>query len=138
MPKTHKGAGKLRFAAVPRAPQVLVVEDDSTVSAIVCAALEQAGYAVRAVGDCRSAREEIHHRPAEVIVMDMGLPDGNGLDIVRDLRPQADGGPAVVVLTGFRQEKNVLAAFDAGADDFMTKPFSPRELVARVAREAGR
>lgn len=115
---------------------VLVVEDDSTVSAIVCMALERAGYAVRAVNDCESARLELQARTPHVLVMDLGLPDGNGLDILRELTPHAKGGPAVVVLSGYRQERNVLAAFEAGADDFMVKPFSPDELVARVRREA--
>ncbi|HUR47903.1 MAG TPA: response regulator transcription factor [Acidimicrobiales bacterium] len=115
--------------------EVLVVEDDSTVSAIVCMALEQAGYAVRSVDNCESAREAMQALTPAVLVMDLGLPDGNGLDILRDVIPQAEGGPAVVVLSGFRQERNVLAAFEAGANDFMVKPFSPHELVARVRRE---
>ena len=119
-----------------RPTSVLVVEDDSTVSAIVCMALERAGYSVRAVTDCESARLEIASQAPEVLIMDLGLPDGNGLDIVRELTPQSEGGPAVVVLSGYRQERNVLAAFEAGADDFMIKPFSPDELVARVRREA--
>lgn len=114
---------------------VLVIEDDSTVSAIVCMALRQAGYAVRAANDCESARQAIESRTPQVLVMDLGLPDGNGLDILRELIPQAEGGPTVMVLSGFRQERNVLAAFEAGANDFMVKPFSPHELVARLRRE---
>ena len=125
----------IRFKAAPGPVKVLVVEDDSTVRAIVRMALEKAGYAVTAVDNCDSARREMKARPPEALVVDVGLPDGNGLDLVRDLRPQAHGGPAVLVLSGFRQESNVLAAFDAGADDFMTKPFSAHELVARVKRE---
>ena len=121
---------------IPDPRDVLVVEDDSTVSVIVCTALEKAGYQVRAVSNCVSAREEMKARPPKVLVVDVGLPDGNGLDIVRNLRPRAHGGPTVVVLSGFRQERNVLAAFEAGADDFMVKPFSPRELVARVERKS--
>lgn len=115
---------------------VLVVEDDETVSAIVCMALERAGYSVRAAADCESARTELENLAPDVLVIDLGLPDGNGLDVVRELTPQSEGGPAVVVLSGYRQERNVLAAFEAGADDFMVKPFSPDELVARVRREA--
>ena len=118
-----------------RRPDVLVVDDDATVSAIVCMALERAGYSVRAVNNCEAARAELEARTPEVLVMDLGLPDGNGLDVVRELVPQSEGGPAVVVLSGFRQERNVLAAFEAGANDFMVKPFSPHELVARVRRE---
>ena len=133
MPKHHRG---ITFRAPePRANDVLVVDDDSTVRTIVCMALEAAGYAVRSVDNCVAARAEMKRRSPKVLVIDVGLPDGNGLDIVRDLRPQSHGGPAVVVLSGFRQQRNVLAAFDAGADDFMTKPFSPHELVARVNRE---
>lgn len=121
------GAGEWRDA--------LVVEDDLTVSTILCVALEKAGYEVRAVHNCVSARREIKSRLPAVLVVDVGLPDGNGLDIVRGLRPRSDGGPAVVVLSGFRQERTALAAFEAGADDFMVKPFSPRELVARIKHE---
>lgn len=130
-----KNPREITFKAPTGPVQVLVVEDDSTVRAIVCMALEAAGYSVRSVEDCAAAREEMEAFSPEVLVMDLGLPDGNGLDIVKDLKPKSDGGPAVLVLSGFRQERNVLAAFDAGADDFMTKPFSPRELVARVKRE---
>lgn len=132
MGKSSRG---IKFKGVAGPTKVLVVEDDSTVRAIVRMALEKAGYAVTEVNSCDAARRELKESRPEAIVVDVGLPDGNGLDIVRDLRPQAHGGPAVVVLSGFRQEANVLAAFDAGADDFMTKPFSPHELVARVKRE---
>lgn len=125
----------LTFKCGPERRDALVVDDDSAVSAIVSAALERAGYTVRVARNCVSARHEMKRRAPHVLVIDIGLPDGNGLDIVRGLRPQSQGGPAVVVLSGLRQERNVLAAFDAGADDFMVKPFSPEELVARVKRE---
>jgi len=132
----HRGAIRaIQFNPPPAPTHVLVVEDDSTVSTIVCMALEKAGYEVRAVDNCVAARAEMRNRPPKVLVVDVGLPDGNGLDLVRNLRPQEHGGPVVLVLSGFRQERNVLAAFEAGADDFMTKPFSPHELVARVNRE---
>ena len=130
-----KSSREITFKGGSAPTNVLVVEDDSTVSAIVCAALAQAGYTVRSASTCESARQEMDGLAPQVVVMDLGLPDGNGLDVLRELVPHADGGPAVVVLSGFRQERNVLAAFEAGADDFMTKPFSPAELVARVRRE---
>lgn len=133
MPKHHR---EITFKPDRIPQEVLVVEDDCTVSAIVSSALENAGYAVRTVASCAAARAALRSRPPKVLVIDVGLPDGNGLDVVRDLRPQHHGGPAVFVLSGFRQQRNVLAAFDAGADDVMSKPFSPHELVARVNRRS--
>ena len=115
---------------------MLLVEDDPTVTAIVRTTLEQAGYDVREAGDGGSAQFQIATRFPDVLVVDLGLPDGNGLDLVKSLRTQAVGDLFIVVLSGFRQERNVLAAFEAGADDFVTKPFSPRELVARIKRQS--
>ena len=110
------------------------MDDDAVVRQIVVAALERAGYDVRTAPDCSTAAAELARNP-QLMVVDIGLPDGNGLDVVRSVRAQETAQPTVVVLSGFRQETNVLSAFDAGADDFMTKPFSPQELVVRVGRE---
>ncbi len=115
---------------------VVIVEDDPSAAAIVKAALERVGYGVLVATDLAAARAALaRHRPA-FIVADVSLPDGNGLDLVRELRAAAGVQARIIILSGGARETASLAAFKAGADDFLAKPFDPNELVARLARPA--
>ncbi|MGH7855694.1 MAG: response regulator transcription factor, partial [Candidatus Binatia bacterium] len=78
--------------------------------------------------------EAIENTNPELIILDLGLPDGDGLDLLRRLRADMHSSVPVLVLTAFRQEDKAVRAFELGADDFVTKPFAPRELVARIER----
>lgn len=113
---------------------VLVVDDDPTVSEVVAGYLERAGFAVRLAADgpagLRAAEE---HRP-DLMVLDLMLPGMDGLEVCRRLRAGETGGRPVpvIMLTARGDEDDRILGLEVGADDYVTKPFSPRELVLRV------
>jgi DNA-binding response OmpR family regulator len=117
-------------AAAGPAQRVLVVDDDPTVSEVVSRYLERAGYDVEVVADGRQALDAAGSRPPDLVVLDLMLPGMNGLDVFRELR--RDSSVCVVMLTALGSESDRLAGLELGADDYVTKPFSPRELVLRV------
>ena len=111
--------------------RVLLVEDDTDVATLVSRFLTRGGHDVTVCGSVREAnRHAVTHRP-EIIVLDLGLPDGDGLDVVRHVRFAQLQTP-ILVLTGRVSEVDTVVALDAGADDFLAKPFRPHELLARV------
>src|SRR5918995_4727798 len=118
---------------------VLVVDDEPKIVQLARDYLEHAGFAVLAAGDGRSALQAVRTRRPDLIVLDLGLPDVDGLDVTRTIR--AEGSIPIVMLTARDDELDKLLGLELGADDYITKPFSPRELVARVRavlRRAGR
>ncbi|MET9609396.1 response regulator transcription factor [Streptomyces sp. NPDC006512] len=122
-PATRQGTGR-----------VLVVDDDPTVSEVVTGYLERAGFTVHRAADGPAALEAAaRHRP-DLVVLDLMLPGMDGLEVCRRLRARADGRPpvAVVMLTARGDEDDRILGLEVGADDYVTKPFSPRELVLRV------
>jgi DNA-binding response OmpR family regulator len=109
---------------------VLVVEDDPTVSEVVVRYLEREGLTVDAVGDGLTALEHAaRHRP-DLVVLDLMLPGLDGLEVCRRLR--ADAPVPVIMLTARGEEDDRVMGLELGADDYISKPFSPRELTARV------
>jgi DNA-binding response OmpR family regulator len=106
---------------------VLVVEDDPGIGAALVRGLEREGYATRWVTTSAEAQRE---KRADVVILDLGLPDGDGLDLCRRLHD--DTGAAIVVVTARGDEPDRVAALDAGADDYVVKPFGFAELFARV------
>ncbi len=116
-------------------PSVLLLEDDTAIAAIVAFALEREGFVVQHVLLLRDADLLARQQCPAAAVLDVGLPDGHGLDLCR--RWRADGNPALatlptLVLTARGEEIDRVLGLEAGADDYLSKPFSPRELVARV------
>ncbi|MGV9251422.1 response regulator transcription factor [Streptomyces sp. NPDC003697] len=113
-----------------RAARVLVVDDDPTVSEVVAGYLDRAGYLVDRADDGPAALERARaHRP-DLVVLDLMLPGMDGLEVCRRLR---GGGPVpVIMLTARGDEEDRVLGLEVGADDYVTKPFSPRELVLRV------
>ena len=109
---------------------MLVVDDDPTVAEVVTRYLEREGYAVEAVGDGRLAIERATADPPDLVVLDVMLPGIDGLEVCRQLRALAP--VAVIMLTARGEETDRITGLDRGADDYVTKPFSPRELTARV------
>ncbi|TNH26025.1 response regulator transcription factor [Micromonospora orduensis] len=121
------------------AQRVLVVDDDRTVSDVVCRYLEHAGYDVSHVGDGLAALEAVRDRPPHLVVLDLMLPGLDGLQVCRRLRERPDGVP-IIMLTARGDEADRVLGLQLGADDYLGKPFSPRELVLRVGsvlRRAG-
>ena len=112
---------------------VLVADDDSDIRELVSFKLGQAGYEVLAVGDGAEALEAARaHRP-DLAILDLMMPGLSGLDVCSQLRrEEATAAVPVIMLTAKAQEQDVATGFAAGADDYVVKPFSPRELVSRV------
>ncbi|MGY1713296.1 response regulator [Geodermatophilus sp. SYSU D01106] len=112
------------------AQSVLVVEDTEEIRELVVTVLERAGLDVRAVGSGTECLAEVRRSAPDLVVLDLGLPDGDGTEVCRQLR--AESGCYVLMLTARAEEVDLLVGLAVGADGYMAKPFSPRELVARV------
>jgi DNA-binding response OmpR family regulator len=109
---------------------ILVVDDEPKIVQLARDYLEHAGFAVVTAPDGRSALDEVRHRRPDLVVLDLGLPQLDGLDVTRSIR--RDSNLPIVMLTARDDEVDKLVGLELGADDYLTKPFSPRELVARV------
>ncbi|MFE2088937.1 response regulator [Streptomyces sp. NPDC059460] len=109
---------------------VLVVDDDPTVAEVVVGYLDRAGYDVRRAGDGPSALECFAGRRPDLVVLDLMLPGMDGFEVCRRMR--AYGPVPVIMLTARGDEDDRILGLETGADDYVTKPFSPRELVLRV------
>ncbi len=112
------------------APLALVVEDEPSIRRFVRQALEGAGWRVVEAGSLRQGLAESRVRAPELVIVDLGLPDGEGTELVRDLRSRSRA--PVVVLSARTDEQQKVEALDAGADDYIEKPFGVPELLARV------
>ena len=111
--------------------RVLLVEDDRDIAEPLARALTREGYDVTAAGDGRVALDEVLDCPPDLIILDIGLPGMDGLDVcrhVRDVRPHVP----ILMLTARDGELETVAGLDAGADDYVTKPFRLSELLARI------
>ena len=109
---------------------ILVVDDEPKIAALARDYLEHAGYAVVVAPDGRAALEAVGRAHPDLVVLDLGLPEIDGLDVTRVIR--RDSTLPIVMLTARDDELDKLLGLELGADDYLTKPFSPRELVARV------
>jgi DNA-binding response OmpR family regulator len=107
--------------------RILVIEDDDGIGSALVRGLEREGYATTRA---TTAREALQAPLADVIVLDLGLPDGDGLDVCRSLRARTDVG--IIVVTARGEEPDRVAALDLGADDYVVKPFGFAELLARI------
>lgn len=112
--------------------RVLVVEDDPVVARVLAIALRQAGHEVHWAKGFAEGKRALEG-PFDAIVLDINLPGGSGLDLLKDLREKGSF-PPVIVLSGLKQERAVLEALGLGARDYLTKPFSPKELLLRLER----
>jgi DNA-binding response OmpR family regulator len=109
---------------------ILVVDDEPKIVKTVRAYLENAGFRVVTAADGQMALTVFRHEKPALVVLDLGLPGVDGLDVARTLR--RDGDVPIIMLTARVDEADKLIGLELGADDYVTKPFSPRELVARV------
>jgi len=109
----------------------VVVEDDKDVRNLLESVFLQAGFEVHTASDGREGVELVRHQHANVVTLDVGLPDIDGYEVLRRIRQFSDA--YVVMLTGRTEEPDLLTALHSGADDYITKPFRPLELRARVA-----
>lgn len=109
---------------------LLVAEDDPKQAELLRRYLEHEGHSVSVVGDGRAALEQARQRPPDLLVLDVMMPRVDGLDVCRILRRDSD--LPVLMLTARSTEDDLLLGLDLGADDYLTKPYSPRELAARI------
>ncbi len=121
--------------------RVLLVEDDRMIAKGMETALRQEGYAVDAMGDGRSAAEALRTSRFDLVLLDLGLPQRDGIEVLRELRGRGDSTP-VIIVTARDDVRNRIEGLDAGADDYIIKPFDLDELSARMRsvlrRAAGR
>lgn len=115
--------------------RVLVIDDDPDVRSVVARALERDGHALLTASTLNSARDAVREG-VDLVVLDLGLPDGRGLQLCRELRNEGSSVP-ILILTAMTQVATRVEGLDAGADDFLSKPFAVAELRARV-RALGR
>jgi two-component system alkaline phosphatase synthesis response regulator PhoP len=109
---------------------ILVVDDEAKIVRLVQDYLEHAGFKVLTAADGASALASARLHKPDMVVLDLGLPGLDGLDVTRQLRKQSE--VAIIMLTARSDESDKLVGLELGADDYITKPFSPKELVARV------
>ena len=111
-------------------PVAVLIEDERQIRRFVRAALESEGWTVHESETMRQGLVEAGTRKPDLVIVDLGLPDGDGIDLIRDLRTWS--GMPVIVLSARTDESDKVDALDAGADDYLTKPFGVAELLARV------
>ncbi len=113
------------------APLILVVEDDAAIASLVSTALETRGWVPLVAGTAATAIALAAERSPQVILLDLGLPDADGIEVVRRVRTWSEGLP-IIVVSARGEDADKIGALDAGADDYLVKPFSVGELLARV------
>ena len=111
--------------------KILVVEDEPKVSRLIERALTEQAYTVRAVATCAAARDALADSPYDAVVLDLGLPDGDGLELLREWRAGGFNEP-VLILSARDAVEDRIRGLNLGADDYLPKPFSVDELVARL------
>ena len=111
-------------------PVAVLIEDERQIRRFVRAALESEGWSVHESDTLKQGLVEAGTRKPDLVIVDLGLPDGDGVDLIRDLRTWS--GVPVIVLSARSDEADKVEALDAGADDYLTKPFGVAELLARV------
>jgi len=116
--------------AASQAQTVLVVEDEASIASFISLYLKNAGYRVKAVSSGGDALAQVELEQPALIVLDLMLPDMDGIDVCRRIRQRKD--IPILMLTARDEDVDKIIGLEVGADDYMTKPFNPRELVARV------
>jgi two-component system, OmpR family, phosphate regulon response regulator PhoB len=115
------------------AKQILVVEDERPIREMIAFGLRRAGFEVREAADARTGRAEVANKLPDLLLVDWMLPDTSGLEFTRALKRDRETRELpVIMLTARAEEGDKVAGLEGGADDYITKPFSPRELLARI------
>jgi DNA-binding response OmpR family regulator len=112
------------------APNILVVEDESSIASFVSLYLKNAGYGVRTASNGSDALAQVQQEMPGLIVLDLMLPDIDGIEVTKRIRQTSD--VPILMLTARDEDVDKIIGLEVGADDYLTKPFNPRELVARV------
>ncbi len=115
---------------MPEMPQILLVDDDAEIRQLISAYLQKHGYEVVAVGDGRAMRSALGEQDVALVLLDVMLPGDDGLTLCRELRDISN--LPIILLTALSEESDRVVGLEMGADDYLTKPFSQRELLARI------
>ena len=110
--------------------RLVVIEDEPQIRRFVCDALQQEGHAVAGAGTAQEGLDAVAAAPTQLVILDLGLPDRSGLEVIRELRSWSS--LPILILSARSTETEKIAALDAGADDYLTKPFGLGELLARI------
>jgi two-component system OmpR family response regulator len=113
------------------AQRILVVDDDPEIRKLLARYIESQGFRVLLAASCRELRDKLATNAVDLIVLDVMLPDGSGLEVCRDLRAQRSSVP-IILLTALKEDVDRIIGLEIGADDYLGKPFNPRELIARA------
>src|SRR5919107_1485728 len=111
-------------------PAILFVEDDATIAMGVEYSLKQDGFQVSLADRLEDARGLLNHGPFDLVLLDLGLPDGSGYELCKEIR--ASGDTPIIILSARDEETSIVLGLDLGADDYLTKPFRLRELISRM------
>ena len=111
---------------------ILVVDDEPTIGEVVCRYLDRAGYETRVALDGNAALEQVERQSPDLVVLDLMLPGIEGLEVMRRIRDRDRNHTAIILLTAKGEETDRVIGLRLGADDYVVKPFSPAELVARI------
>jgi DNA-binding response OmpR family regulator len=111
--------------------RALIIEDNPTVAALTKNLLEAEQFEVDVAAEGADGREKIEENPPDLLVLDLGLPDDFGLDICRDVKKNHPG-VVIFIITALGNSQDVVAGLEAGADEYLSKPFNKREFIARV------
>jgi len=111
-------------------PAILFVEDDATISMGVEYSLKQDGFQVSLAYRLEEARDLLRRQPFDLVLLDLGLPDGSGYELCKEIR--AAGDTPIIILSARDEEASIVLGLDLGADDYLTKPFRLRELISRM------
>jgi two-component system, OmpR family, phosphate regulon response regulator PhoB len=121
------------------ATKILIVEDEPAIRELVSVNLRFSGYEVQQAAQCNVARQLIDNQLPDLILLDWMLPDSPGIELAKRLRSEARTRDIpIIMLTARAEESDKLSGFEAGVDDYLTKPFSPRELLARIRAQLRR
>ena len=114
--------------------KILLAEDDEMLASLLKFRLEKGGYAVSHARDGRQVKEYLESQKADIIISDTMMPYFSGIELVEFLRNELEDSTPVIIMSTAGNESNVLNAFEMGADDFVSKPVSPSELLVRVGK----
>ena len=129
--QAHEHTGEInRRSSAVTAPRVLVVEDEADLGLLLTYNLEAEGFSAEVCERGDEAELRLEERPPDLVILDLGMPDGDGMDLLRDLRGWSS--VPVIVLSARVGEQDKIEALDAGADDYVVKPFDLEELLARI------
>jgi two-component system OmpR family response regulator len=125
-------AAMQNYRAMDRSDHILVVDDDAEIRKLLGEYLQRNGYRVTLATDGREMRRALEAGRPDIVVLDLMLPGDSGLTLCRDLRAGANANLPVIMLTARAEEVDRIVGLEMGADDYLAKPFSPRELLARI------